>query len=367
MKKFWLWLLATLGVLLVVVAIGFGFWSRGARVRYEAKIAALQAAGKPIRHSDLQTPEIPYEENAAPLLEEAWAWVEANAPAKDWPELSFSNPRLPPDHPATVSAFLSGLDPCFRKIDEALEKPGHWVPRDPSGRHHGGYALQQLSRLAHADGLLTPDTPEGTGRTLRRTAQLLKWASFERGRTLMSHFMGLSQQEKALELLRLAAARKDFDPAEARGTLEPLLSARDQGLPPLSRALEGERVSILDLCEGMVDGRKDLSPAIVRYTGTGWYRPFVHENALRVLDHFDALDRLCGEEPHRAAAEMQRLEAERTAARKKNNPLTMGMGLVPDLRSTFREQIRMTVELRLARLALAALDGAETGTWPEAR
>jgi len=148
-----------IGLGLLVVASGVAVWAvaRSWRSTFEDEVRRLQQGGAPVEAGRMAPPPVPDAENAAPLILEAAALLDA-LKDEDTPELD----KLPDEEGRDPESLKPYLDKCrgaLAKLDEALRRPRCRFPIDYAAgleaELSGITSLISLARLLDARAVLS--------------------------------------------------------------------------------------------------------------------------------------------------------------------------------------------------------------------
>lgn len=219
--------LIILGLVAAYSTVAFIVWHRAS-----AELDALRAQGEPVGLADIVPPQIPEEENAAPLLMRAFD--EIRMPESDTPEekawdKNLEGESLTPDEEELVRGICANNAEAIGLVAEALERPGSRfdVPYEKGIFCDIPYmmgildAANLLSSKAHWE-MKHSNRQEAT----RRIGQLFRLADCVNKRTtLLEYMIGISISQMGLERMRdlLASDRLNRKALEA---LLPLIASQ---------------------------------------------------------------------------------------------------------------------------------------------
>jgi hypothetical protein len=356
-------------VLLVVLLLGGGFfvWSHDLRVDYLERLAALEAAGEPVRFADLAPPEVPDDENGAPLLEEARAWYERFEPDGEPACLFEEREDWTDEDWAAAAEYVRACEEPYVKLLEAAVARPHcrfdldWeqgpdlaLPMIPG--------VQAAARVLTVRALLAAGEDGGVERAGRSLVLLTEVADRLPGHSLICHLVRMTLYRQAAETLREIAihhgvARLPIDPPVAGrlAAIEDLGAMRD--------ALRGERVLGIWVVDRWLAGDRGDEP-LYRARTAWFHRPLVYLDGLRLLDFHEKTLALVDEPYHEARSRWTALTAESNGL---GFPYLATRMTVPILGRYAREVHLIVAQTRLARVALA-LAGyfRREGRWPAA-
>ncbi len=328
-------------VFLIAVAV-YLFWlddSEAVRESWNARLAALRAAGEPIDPSEFLGDPVPDDDNAEGLLKEVHEAYYAEWP--DWPSPTML-PIDDPDHGLTeeqrenLDSWWPTLEPMYLHLEEASRRP---VLVSTSGDPLGITLIPWIQHAGLLWMLRAEYRPEDAERMAVQNLRVaLAWRPRNEIEVMVrwGHFVG------AIRLLHQAIASGRVDLGANGPTLDDLLARAESGwLADRRLALRAQRACVVryvDWCSGRATPPEDLLElgVLVEDSETS-SRKRLYEDALQELDHIDEKVRVIHAE-----------SALRTtpAQAKSEHPAVTS---VYDLRGAL---LRTLAELRLARWAV---------------
>jgi hypothetical protein len=243
--------------LLIGLALLVHWYGEPARHMYEARVAALRAAGQPLRYEDLETPAVPGDENAAVALAEASRMLRT-FDAKEPP--GFYQLQANEKERERMRAYLDSLRPYFDLLAKVPERPRWHVDR--AWKEGPDFSVPEMSWLQEAIFRLEwrvklDADPNGRTRRAARAAVLaLDLAERCRSPMMVGHLVRCTVASSPTRILRIASRQPGFDAAEFRRIIDPRL-ARDLPGPP-REALVQERVFIPWAVDTLRHGRASV-------------------------------------------------------------------------------------------------------------
>ncbi len=307
-----LWrVLLVVSVLAIAAAVGWHLYGGSWKEQYEARVAALRAAGQPTRFEDLATPPIPDEENGAKLLEEAHRILEDRMRAPGSADDLLYKQERSAEEKTALAAYLDSLAPYFDLLARVPERPGWRLELDWSA----GLAMKvdlysQLNEVRRHLAARVEVDPEEAGRTERAAnaaALMLALSAKCRGPFLIGHLVAEQVASDAGEILRTAMQQPGFDAALFRRIVDPPLArSMPENGPPRS-------VFVQEMAFGI--GAVDAILAGASYYAKGgeqtvsfFRRPLIYRDAHGVLDAVEKALAGCDTTPENAivvAAELR--------------------------------------------------------------
>ncbi|HEX5137185.1 MAG TPA: hypothetical protein VFY93_09445 [Planctomycetota bacterium] len=336
-----------------------------ARHAYEARVAALRAAGQPVRYADLETARVPDEENAAVPFAEAATILKQN------PHLYINLESAAPEERAELAEYLDSLKPYFETLAQVPKRPRWHV--EHAWDKGPGASFDEIAWIQGATehlGWRVALDAEEKGRTRRAAeASVLVLDLGDRCRIpmLLGHLVSQTVVVYPARFLKVASKQPGFDAAEFRRIVDPRLARAMPGTGPLAAAIEQERVVVFWVVDEIRSGKKSIVDDYLPMKGLlhrsrGW-RLFLYRDANRALDLFEeaiALAKKPPEEALRAAALLRK----KCEASKLMYPVTgMTAWFLPRLFDVYAKRVACQ---RLTRVVMALLEyrGRE-GKWPE--
>ncbi|HEX5138781.1 MAG TPA: hypothetical protein VFY93_17545 [Planctomycetota bacterium] len=360
-------------VALALVASGAGGWwlyGGRARERFEARVAALRAAGQPTRFEDFETPPIPDNENGAKLLEEAARVLDEIEKAHRNADGLLLNDEHNDADRLEIAAYLDALAPYFKLLEQIPQRPG-WRPDVDWSK---GFEVMScpIAEVHDADRLLAARAefdlePEGrTERTAATAVLIMDLGQRCGGRGMIGHLVPWTITWHAVEVLRKATREPGFDAAAFRRIVDPKLAAviPDRG-PPASMFVD-ERVYVVALL-GIIDSgnvSKEFRGLFEDRFGSPFlYRPGLYKSAATWLDLAEEAIRRAGTSPE-DAIEVGASFHSRYPRSTGGYDLVNGEGAMYG--RVFSKYAQYAASLRLARVVMALLEHRQTkGAWPE--
>lgn len=367
--------IAVATLLVFVVVHVLGSVHDGERVQFDALLADLAARGEPVFPGDLAGPAVEPGDDGAPLIREAWAWLDEHAPPADerpttWELDTDAWEALSEEERARHAGFVRSLQPYLdlvragteRPVLRLFDRPEDFGFDERTAKTVGG--VQWTMRLLDASARVAQD-PDARLRDLR--ARGLLGARLERHGSALTALIAVVTQMAALGRLREYLEHDLVDAASAVEMLAPVL--RSDVRSQVRVGIRAERT----LAIGLVRTAVGDAPATSAYSGPtvdGWMaalsRDSVGDFALEVQVILDEDTGAWSDLGRR----LVRLP-ERTQPRPHTRPWSMNPGravagasaiLLPKLAAT---GARTTALQRLALLSLTAVRAHEVdGIWP---
>jgi hypothetical protein len=338
------------------------YWGEAERHWLDERVAALRAAGQPVRYEDLETPRVPDEANAAVVLDEAQRMLKKREESEH-PSYYELREETSPEERDRMRAYLGSLKPYFDKLSEVPERPLWYVEHE--WKKGPGCGFAELGWLQDASCHLlwrTQLDAQDAGRTRRAAdAAVLAISLGERFRMpmMIGHLVGQTAtiHYPAL-LLRTALREPGFDAAEFRRIVDPRIARAFPGSGPSRETLAQERVIVLWALETLRSGGRDVDEYLplkgLLHRNPAW-RPLLYRDASRALDLFEeaiALAEKPAEEARRSAARLgRRCSTEDQDPRYQIASMTAGV-----LPRYFESYARCAAAQRLTRVAMALLE-----------
>jgi hypothetical protein len=335
------------------------------RHEYEARVAALRAAGQPVRYADLATPRVPDEENAAvPFVEAATILKQ-----RERPQALIYLEHASPEEREEARAYVDSLEPYFEALAQVPKRArwhvDHAWERGPEASFDEIGWIQDAT--THLELRVQLDSDE-RGRTRRAAdAAVLALDLGERCRTpmLLGRLVSETVTAYPARFLKTASKQPGFDAAEFRRIVDPRL-ARALPTGPLAVAIEEERVVVVWVVDEIRSGKRSLVDDYLPLKGlvhkSPAWRLFLYRDAIRALDLFEEAIALADKPPEEAlrAAALLRRKCE---ASKLLFPVTrMTATFLPRLFDVYAERI---ARQRLTRVVMALLEHRQReGKWP---
>lgn len=348
-------------VLAVALGVGRHLYGGSERERYEARVAALRAAGQPTRFEDLATPLIPDEENGAKLLKEAHRLLEQRrrAPGNAEDLLYADEPNA--EEQVSIAAYLDSLTPYFELLARVPERPGWRLDLDWTAGIATRVDLPSQLMMAslHVRARAEFGAHEGsTERAADAAALLLALGGKCRGPFLLGYLVSESMAGAAAVILRDAMRQPGFDAGLFRRIVDPPLarSVPDRG-PPRSVFVQ-ERVFGIGAVEAIRAGAPYHSRDKER-TISFLRQPRLYRDANVHLDAVEKALACCDTTPENALAAAAELDAEPDMDTMFGNTAKM-------YSRAFRLFADSVAGQRLTRVVMALLEYRQReGTWPE--
>ncbi len=341
----------------------------GSSADLDALLADLSARGEPVAFDDLVGPPLAEEDDGAPILREAWAWLDESAPPRDeWPT-SWKYDQgefdaLPEAERAREVAFVALVEPFLVLVYDAVERPGIrvWDRRmsllapDPTiGR------VQTTQRFLIA-ALRVSATPDERLRALRASG--LFGAHLERPTDQLSTLVVVAVIDSAVLSLRESLEGALMRAADARVALDDLLQCDIRSR--VDWGLRCERVHVIAIVRTMVGDEK----TVPEYDGpivTGWMagltRSSLTEFVVASQELLDAAHDRWSDLGRATVVLAQRMDSG-LPRRDPGGGLTHASAVLAPLIIAKGAQVAATQSL--ARLSLAAVAHYEvSGAWPE--
>ena len=359
-----LWrVLLVAAVLAITAGVGWHLYGGSWKERYEARVAALRAAGQPTRFEDLATPPIPDEENGAKLLEGAHRILEERRRAPgNANDLLYKQGRSAVEN-AELANYLGSLKPYFELLARVPERPG-WRPELDwtAGINMRVDLYAQLNDARQYVVARVEVDPEETGRTERAAnaaVLMLALGAKCRGPFLIGHLVSESVTSDVEEILRTAMRRPGFDAALFRRIVDPPLARSIPERWPLKSVFAQERAFGIGAVEALGAGAPYHSKGEER-TLSFLELPSFYRHATRFLDVIEKAIAHSEATPEGALAAARDLASEPAA----DGPI---FGDVSGVYSrTFRAFADNIASRRLTRVAMALLEHRQReGAWPE--
>ncbi len=352
---------------LLVLLLSHQIWNAIERRRFEAAVELLRASGARLDQAEFADPIVPDEENAALLLQEAYAWLQTDAPRTALPEAKFRGSEawsLEDRH--EVLSWLTLIEPYFALLERAAAKPGWHVAVDVSdpylARFEGIVWLNQ-ARDALALRLLGGERADGwTSRAIETATLMLDLQDRARLPGLLGHLTRQHCWSDVRRFLGHAATEEGFDAAALRRGIEPRLLHDEARVGMQYRDLEFERAAQLWLHRRILAGEShsvvgDLLPGLAR----SWIaRPWRYRDALATLELADLARRGLEGPPEEVPRLLETIDARES-----------GLGpvsrlVLPVWRGALRRYVMEAAAFRLTRIVLALLERKQaSGAWPE--
>jgi hypothetical protein len=334
---------------------------------YEARVAALRAAGQPVRYEDLKTPRVPDEENAAVPFAEAATILKQRGNPHPYINLEFAAP----EERAELAAYLDSLKPYFETLAQVPKRPrwhvDHAWDKGPAASFDAITWVQGATE--HLEWRVALDAEE-KGRTRRAAeASVLVLDLGERCRIpmVLGHVVSQTAIAYPERFLRIASKQPGFDAAEFRRIVDPRLARAMPGMGPLAAAIEQERVVVFWVVDGIRSGKKSIVDDYLPLKGLvhksrGW-RLFLYRDANRALDIFEEAIDLADKPPEEALRSAALLRKKCEASRLMYPVTGMTAAVLPRLFDLYAKRVACQ---RLTRVVMALLEHREReGTWPE--
>jgi len=353
-------ILILLAVLLLCGAGGYLFWGRSRRAEFEARVAALKAAGEPVAWEDLLPPPVPPDQDAAPLLRRADEVHEGNDP---WDDLAQEWKEWTPEMWEEVRAYVARNVEYGRLLEEAAARPecrppleleNGW-PREPLI-----HTLQQAAEFLRYRALL--EAHDGDPAAALRTLQVL----FRLGRhapahTLIGMLVGMTVESYAVHVLFELAEQPGVPAAYARAIFDGLLSARSA--TDLRDVMRGERVGAIEVVGRLLRG-EPMAPVLGGDDlPTPLLGPLLWDDAILLLDDAERMIAIVGWQypaAESAARDLAREVEERDRWRHPLSPLWAVLA-----QKIVYAGAAHDARMRGARIALALLEArTKDGAWP---
>ncbi|MFI5403717.1 MAG: hypothetical protein ACHQ1G_12340, partial [Planctomycetota bacterium] len=245
-------------VLVIVAGVGWHLYGGRWKERYEARVAALRAAGQPTRFEDLATPPIPDAENGAKVLEQAHALLDARRKdSGSAPDLLYKTERTA-EEKATLAAYLDSLAPYFELLRQVPERPGWRLDLDwTAGIKMRVDLYSQLSDARQHVVARVEIDPVGDGRTERAAEAavlMLALAAKCKGPFMVGQLVPESLASDVEEILRIAMRRPGFDAAAFRRVVDPPLARSIPEHGPPRFVFEQERAFMIGAVDDLAAG-----------------------------------------------------------------------------------------------------------------
>jgi hypothetical protein len=349
--------------LAAVAAVGWYAYGGTWKERYEARVAALRAAGQPTRFEDLATPPIPDEENGAKLLEEAHKILEERMLRPGNAEDLLYKEGRSAEETATLATYLDSLKPYFDLLARVPDRPGWRLDLDwTAGIKMRVDLYSQLIRARQHVVARAEIDPEESGRTeraARAAVLMLALGAKCRAPFLLGHLVAESMTSDVEEILRAAIRCPGFDAALFRRIVDPPLaqSIPERG-PPRSVFVQ-ERASMIGAVEAIRAGAP--LPRLGKERTLSFLRlPDLYREALRNLDATEEAIACCDTTPEEALVAAKELGTVLRA----DNPIFGDMANTYS--RTFRNYADSVADRRLTRIAMALLEHRQReDKWPE--
>ncbi len=347
------------------------YWGEVERHRFDERIAALRAAGQPVRYEDLETPRVPDEVNAALVLAEAQRMLKKREESEH-PSYYELREDTSPEERDEMRAYLGSLKLYFDKLSEVPARPLWYVEHE--WKKGPACSFAELGWLQEASCHLlwrTQLDAQEAGRTRRAAdAAVLAIDLGERFRMpmMIGHLVGQTATIHCpARLLRAAAREPGFDAAEFRRIVDPRI-ARLPDSGPSREALAQERVIVFWALETVRSGGRDVDKYLplkgLLHRHPAW-RPLLYRDASRALDLFEEAIALANRPPEEARRSAARLG--RRCSTEDQDPryqiAAMTAGVLP---LYFESYAKRAAAHRLTRVAMALLEYRQRQReWPE--
>ena len=359
-----LWrVLVVTAALAIIAGIGWDLYGGSSREQYEARVAALRAAGQPTRLEDLATPPIPDEENGAKLLEQAHRVLEDRRRAPGSADDLLYKQERSAEENAAIATYLDSLKPYFDMLAQVPQRPGWRLELDwKAGINMRVDLYAQLSDARQYVVARVETDPLEAGRTERAAhaaVLMLALGAKCRGPFLIGHLVAESVTSDVEEILRTALRRPGFDAALFRRIVDPPLARSIPERWPLRSVFAQERAFLISAVEAIRAGAPYPDQGEER-TISFFRLPRLYQGANRELDVVEkAIERsdATAEDAIAAAKELD-------AGPGSNDPWFGVPGKVYS--RTFLVFADNVASRRLMRIAMALLEHRQrNGAWPE--
>ncbi len=367
--------IAVATVLVFVVVHVLGSVYDGERGRFDAILSDLAARGEPVFPGDLAGPAVEPADDGAPLLREAWAWLDEHAPpAEERPgtwELDLDAwGALSDEERARHAGFVGWLQPYLDLVRAGTERPVLRLFDRPKEFGFGERTtetvegVQSTHRLLSAS-VVVADDSDSRLRAMRALGLL--GARLERHESAVITLIAVVLQHGPLERLREHVERDLVDAASAVEVLAPVL--RSDVRSQVLAGVRASRVSAIGMLRTTVGDAPDTwghdGPTVDGWTAA-LSRDAVADFALDVQAILDA-------NPDTWSDLARRLSglSDRAYPRWRTRPWELNPGqalagghavLLPKLAT---QGARSSALHSLARLSLAAVSAFDrTGVWP---
>ncbi|MHC4819295.1 MAG: hypothetical protein ACYTF8_14720, partial [Planctomycetota bacterium] len=246
-------LILLLGLVVALAAILL-VWTAAERAAFDARVERIRQAGHPVCPTDLAQPPVPDEQNAAKLLEKAAAWLdrrqeqedddegmlwEGESRRKEWTRGDWNRAR----------AYLDSVAPYFELLEQVPQRP-QWR-LDLKWDDGPNLAIPALSWTMDAVHYICARVEldrvpwQRTERAARAAVLLLDYADRCRLPSVMGYLIRITTRDRAVQVLRVAAARPDFDAALFRRLVDARLARAIPSAGPPADVLREERAMML--------------------------------------------------------------------------------------------------------------------------
>lgn len=358
--------LVLLGFALALVA-AFLIWTAAERAAFQERVERIRRAGEPVYPTDLARPPVPDEQNAAKLLEEAAAWLKRRQEQEDgddsmlWASEARRTEWTRGDW-NRVHAYLRSVAPYFELIEQIPSRPRWHVDLQRRGVEMVDpsfpWTMDAVDYI-HARVRLDRGQWQRTERAAQAVILLLDIADRHRMPFVLGHLVNTTIRDRAVQLVRLASARPDFDAALFRRLVDARLAKTIPAAGPPADVFREERALSLWYVRAWLAGDSvTLKDRMQRFP---LCRPLLYRDATRMLDFYDRVLAACPTAPERAREVAERLRLP-----------TRGVGLLNLAEplyvvhyKLFEQYTRDTAIRRLARVVMALLEYRQVqGEWP---
>ena len=362
-----------LGLVLVLTTAHI-IWTYVEKSGFQARMERVRQAGDPIYLTDLAMRPVPDERNAAKLLEEAAAWLEARRDRDDeyGDALLFQSKRAreedwTEDEWNHLYRYLDSLKPYYAMIEQVPQRP-EWsvdiAPDDPISSAFRPFPWAQEVVEYTLYRVQFDRVEKGrTERAARAAVFLLDFADRCKLPLFYGHLVSHTNTNQTGVILRIASERPGFDARLFRQIVEPRLAAAIAPTGPPVEVVHALRAEALRWMRAWLAGETaDVSPSDHVWRNVFW-RPLLYRDGSRMLDLHARVIPSCGVSPEEAWPIGERLRNEYGGGVKLYPVLTRTHGATCG--GAFRQFTISTATRRLTCVVMAILEYKQTaGVWP---
>lgn len=260
-RPLWPWILAGALVLCLVVvpAIAWVLFSAVADRNLKAELAKLRASGAPLTLVEAAPPEVPADDNAAVLYEQAFVGLPQGDDAEQIAKfISSDEEKRAQASPEAVAEILSRHEVELRLLEQAAARPACRFPVNWEAGAHATFP--HFKHIRNAAGILvaraTVDAQHGrAGEALQSIRLIIRMSDHIAAEPiLISQLVRISCQAMALDALKRVMGIAPLSRSDARRMYEALRRIDNMG--PFTRAMEGERCASLWMFDAIVQDSK---------------------------------------------------------------------------------------------------------------
>ena len=354
-------------IAIACVVLVLGHWAVTAYFEsgFEAKLNEMRARGARVDLAEFNRPLPPDDENGAPILRAALAWVEE----RELDYIAETLDGVPESDEAwePVEKSIDDLAPWFEQIDAGVRMPECHFGVDYADAWEADMPEFALSILMGNSLSWRVRVGERRKRpaakAVRDCETLLLWGGKIVPVTFLRYLVAGTVDGVACDLIKRAAAQPGQDAAAMRARIEPLLVAAGADDEKFAEALESEFAMWADqLPVSATWAYPDADGVSVR-ARLLLARPHLWRTAFRVADAWERGVQLCLDD---TADTPDRLREFVEAEHERTRFLGTNAIAIHDLLPKFyKQRLKHRAHLAVARLGLAALEyRAAHGEWP---